>query len=318
MAVRKLVRSAWLVLFAAGLAAPALAQQRIAPDGYCQFAGETLPDDLYGFESNAEAIEAVRRIVRYTGLEQNFQILAANVPNAAAVVQGQTRLLLYNQAFMLDVKNTTDPQWGAISIMAHEVGHHLQGHTIQSGGSRPSIELEADKYSGYVLRRMGATLAQARAAMERLGSDTGSATHPARSARLAAITNGWMLADELEQTKPKPATPDTGPQPQTPVPTVPDAPTGGGAAPATVNQFIARVVFPGDSVAYYVTAAGDIVGVANGGVPALVGKRLPPAYPGFAWMYSTPVITYGVTPDGKVMSRSPFGVVYQVGHVTAP
>ena len=28
--------------------------------------------------------------------------------------------------------------------VAHEIGHHLQGHTIQRGGSRPPIELEAD------------------------------------------------------------------------------------------------------------------------------------------------------------------------------
>jgi len=313
-------------LVCAGLmAAPAQAQERILPDGYCQYAGEPLPDDLYGFESPAEAVEAVRRIVRYTGLEANFQIRAANVPNAAAVIQGQTRLLLYNQAFMAEVKNQIDPQWAAISIMAHEVGHHLQGHTIQAGGSRPQIELEADKYSGYVLRRMGATLAQARAAMERLGSDSGSSTHPARSARLAAITNGWMLADELSQNKRPATTPDPQPASQVPLPQ-PQTPTQNGGGPAgganssnnPGSQFVARVVFPGDPVSYYVTVGDDIVGLPPGGVATLVGKRLPPAYPGFVWMYSTPVITYGVTADGKVMSRSPFGVAYPVGYVTAP
>ena len=315
MAIRKRVRNLCLALMAAVIAAPVQAQQRIVPDGYCQFAGEALPEDLYGFESSAEANEAVNRIVRYTGLEQNFQIVAANVPNAAAVVQGQSRLLLYNQAFMLEVKAATDPHWGAISIMAHEVGHHLQGHTIQAGGSRPSIELEADKYSGYVLRRMGATLQQARAAMERLGSETGSATHPPRSARLAAITNGWMLADDLEKAGPVATPPD--PQPSTP--SSAPMPAGKPQGPVTGgHQFVVRVVFPGDPVAYYVTASDDIVGVPPGGAPTLIGKRLPPSYSGFAWMYSTPVITYGVTAEGKVMSRSSFGVPYQVGHIAAP
>ena len=34
-------------------------------------------------------------------------------------------------------------------------------HTLERGGSRPEIELEADEFSGFVLRKMGATLPQA-------------------------------------------------------------------------------------------------------------------------------------------------------------
>lgn len=285
--------------------APLGAQELIKADGYCQYAGEALPDDLYGFESDQEAAAAVKRIVQYTGLEPNFIIRAANVPNAAAVIQGQTRLLLYNQTFMLDVKRTTDPDWGAISIMAHEVGHHLQGHTIQSGGSRPQIELEADKYSGYVLYRMGASLDQAKAAMQRFGSDAGSDTHPPKSARLAAIANGWFLAESLDPKKKPGTTPSNQPGPVNPEP----------AQPADSLKFVLRVVFPGDPVSYFVNGAGDIVGIPPGGSATVIGRRIPPTLPGFAWMYSTAAITYGVTPDGKVMSRTPFNVVYQVGHV---
>ena len=40
--------------------------------------------------------------------------------------------------------------------MAHGIGHHLAGDTIGPGGSHPPIDLEADKFSGFVRYRMGA------------------------------------------------------------------------------------------------------------------------------------------------------------------
>ena len=44
---------------------------------------------------------------------------------------------------------------------------------------------------------MGATLEEARIAMDKLAGDSGSSTHPPKSARLAAITNGWLEAKDI-------------------------------------------------------------------------------------------------------------------------
>lgn len=52
----------------------------------------------------------------------------------------------------------------------------------------------ADLFSGFVLQKLGASLDDARRAMEIFGSPTGSSTHPAKSDRLAAITRGWTQA----------------------------------------------------------------------------------------------------------------------------
>lgn len=78
--------------------------------------------------------------------------------------------------------------------MAHEIGHHLSGHTIQPGGSQPPTELEADKFSGYVLYKMGAVLADAQKAMNTLVPETDGKTHPGRGKRIAAIEDGWKQA----------------------------------------------------------------------------------------------------------------------------
>ena len=160
----------------------------------CSYFGEPLPENVRTFSSDSEAEQAIRDIVDAIGLVPRFETMAAGVPNAAAVIEGDRRFILYNQHFMRSVRQQTGNRWAPISILAHEIGHHLNAHTLSQSGSRPDIELEADVFSGNVLQRLGASVDDARAAMELLGSDTGSSTHPARRDRLAAITNGWMRA----------------------------------------------------------------------------------------------------------------------------
>ena len=122
------------------------AQEKLNIDHSCSYTGELTEKDLYGFTSDTEAEDALTKIMKYTGLPSNFTIKAANVPNAAAVIQGDERFILYNQYFMLRVKDLTKTDWAALSILAHEIGHHLSGHTLDNIGSRPDKELEADKF----------------------------------------------------------------------------------------------------------------------------------------------------------------------------
>jgi hypothetical protein len=186
----------------------------------CNYYGQLQVDkQIYGFASDIEAQDAVKRIMRYTGLPQNFVIMAANVPNAAAVIDysSRKRLILYSQDFMLRVKDVTRTDWAAVSIVAHEIGHHLSGHTLDREGSRPPMELEADKFSGFILYKMGASLDQAKIAMISLADEEGSSTHPPRSARLAAITNGWVEGKNQggqlgREGQAEPAAPSQGPR----------------------------------------------------------------------------------------------------------
>ncbi|MDR2887886.1 MAG: hypothetical protein LBV26_07810, partial [Bacteroidales bacterium] len=150
----------------------------------CCYYGEKVEEDIYSFASTQEAEKIVKRILDVVGLEPNFTIMAANVPNAMAVIENQMRHILYSQDFIMRIDNATGTDWASLSILAHEIAHHLQGHTITSSGSRPNLELEADKWSGFVCAKLGATLDQAQAAMKSIASNTGSSTHPPKSARL--------------------------------------------------------------------------------------------------------------------------------------
>ncbi len=140
--------------------------------------------------------DVIREITDAVGLKARFELRATReVDNAAAVVYEGKRYLLYNPAFLSAVNRAGHTDWAGISILAHEMGHHLNGHTLRAGGSQPADELEADEFSGFVLRKLGASLAQAQAAMATVPDADDSPTHPGRTPRLAAIGQGWQRAN---------------------------------------------------------------------------------------------------------------------------
>ena len=180
----------------------------------------------FSFRSKEVAEKAVDEIVRRSGLKRNFYVMECpNTDNCFAAIQGQTRLIVYDGSFMKKANDLSKSDWGALSILAHEIGHHLQGHTIIEGGSDPAKELEADEFSGFVMYQMGASLKDAQAAINKLTSDYDGGTHPARPKRLAAIKKGYDNAQELYPnikksdgsvvTQPK-SQPSQAPQPQNP------------------------------------------------------------------------------------------------------
>jgi hypothetical protein len=188
------------------LGSPVFAQQRlnISRGTMCSWNEDAItPDDLYSFPPDKETKSAVDRIMKYTGLEVNFELVAANVPTAVATVEGTRRLILYNQLFMKDVAKQTATNWAAISILAHEIGHHLNLHTLGLGGDRAEQELVADRFSGNILFKMGATLDEAKAAMESR-PETKSPYYPKKSVRLLAVGNGWINAQELAAASSRP------------------------------------------------------------------------------------------------------------------
>jgi len=179
-------------------ALPSVAQQKLVVDAQtmCSWNEDSIStDSLYRFPPDKETQGAVDKIMRFTGLQVNFELVAANVPTAVATIQNGKRLILYNQLFMKDVNKDTGTNWAAISILAHEIGHHLNQHTLGLGGDRSEQELAADKFSGDILFKMGASLEQARAAMQSR-PETKSPYYPKKEIRLIAIGNGWINAQE--------------------------------------------------------------------------------------------------------------------------
>jgi len=141
-----------------------------------------------------DAAQMAEEIVKAAGLKSNFRIAEAQVPNAMAVVYQGKRYILYNPHFIKILTRATGTKWAAVSVLAHEIGHHLYRNSVNKGKTPLATELEADEFSGYVLQKMGASLEEAQAAMKILGTSYATRTHPARNDRIGSIALGWENA----------------------------------------------------------------------------------------------------------------------------
>ncbi|TDT46493.1 hypothetical protein CLV90_0544 [Maribacter spongiicola] len=148
---------------------------------------------------NLEIEKAAKDIVAQIGLPQNFVLQASSEYKNNAVAKMKTgddgrvrRYVVYDPKFFDNINFSAKNKWAAISILAHEIGHHLNNHSLNNDGSKYEYELLADNWSGFVLRKMGASLLDAQSAIQTLKDPkTRSKTHPPKNERLASIERGW-------------------------------------------------------------------------------------------------------------------------------
>lgn len=152
--------------------------------------------------SDSATVAMIARIMNNAGLPQNFTVRSYDSFNAEArIVEGEAgtkRYILYNANFLKQVKDASQSDWGPMGVLAHEVAHHLMGHTIEQLVTNPDLELQADRFAGFVLCKLDATLVQAQSGFT-VFSDLQSpgSTHPARDKRLKAVEDGWQKAKTL-------------------------------------------------------------------------------------------------------------------------
>ena len=189
------------IVLSAVLSAPLFAQISSPGSFICRYTGGTAGPQVVcspTTTSNGHAERVVDRILKPIGLLRNFKVIeCSNTDNCFATVLKGQRFIVYDAAFMQQIEEETETDWSAISIMAHEIGHHLQGHTIDGRGGQPQKEIEADKFSGFVLHQLGASLEEATIAVRTLGDEHATSTHPAKPARVDAIRKGWLEAEAM-------------------------------------------------------------------------------------------------------------------------
>ena len=158
--------------------------------------------------SDKAANEALQLILSTIGASKRFVLASCeNIPNAMAISLKGIRYIFYNREFMSDIISKTN-YWSNMSILAHEVGHHINGHTtdailiindvvdMESLSESRKMELEADEFAGFVLAKLGATFTEASEAIALISSDDDDtySTHPSKSKRIAAISKGYNNA----------------------------------------------------------------------------------------------------------------------------
>ena len=160
------------------------------------------------FSTDTEADNALDRILNVIGASKNFVLTpCSEINNVIATSYKGIRYILYDKAFMRTINSRTN-DWSSLTILAHEVGHHINGHaldlTMYAGGvveakslaAKRKMELEADEFSAFIMAKLGAPLNKIESAISLISNDKDDSysTHPAKSKRLNAVRIGFNKA----------------------------------------------------------------------------------------------------------------------------
>ncbi|MDF1672355.1 MAG: hypothetical protein P1U41_02555 [Vicingaceae bacterium] len=259
---------------------------------FCQ---DSLSTENYAFEPDKVAKEAVSKIVQYTGLSSNFIVVTDNnITTAIAYLKNNKRYIAYNPNFIEKLNTKTSTNWAAVSVLAHEIGHHLSGHTLLKNQS-PGNELIADKFSGFILFQMGATMNEAKAALSAIGHEMDTTKHPPKQARLEAIQEGWNEAELLKD--------------------VNAYNNHKSNSNNSITKFTYQCSFKGDDHIYFVDEKDNIIWYNNVGKPIVIGKKQTSKDKKYIWIYNYLDNFYGVDANGKIWKETTYGSVFTVGKV---
>jgi len=159
------------------------------------------------FMSDSEAENALDKILNTIGASKNFVLTpCSEINNAAATSYKGIRYILYDKEFMQLINSRTN-NWSSLAILAHEVGHHINGHaldiTMYAGGvveakslaNQRKQELEADEFAGFIMAKLGADLNSALSFTNLFtDKDDTYSTHPSKSKRVNAVRKGFNKA----------------------------------------------------------------------------------------------------------------------------
>ena len=85
-------------------------------------------------DTNEDIIDesVLTEILSVIGASKRFRMQScSNISNAVAISNDGIRYILYNNGFMSSFSVSDD--WPNLFILAHEIGHHINGHVINVG-----------------------------------------------------------------------------------------------------------------------------------------------------------------------------------------
>jgi hypothetical protein len=145
------------------------------------------------WDDDTGLIPTIEKIKRVTQFNSKFLVgqTTQRIDNAYATIYENQRTIICDVDFLESLNEQVGTQWAAISVVAHEIGHHYYGH-IEKGSNPLPSELEADYFCGFALARLGASKEAAIAAMDKgIGTEEDTPSHPNKYDRIKYIINGW-------------------------------------------------------------------------------------------------------------------------------
>lgn len=207
-----------------------------AQEKLCNHDELTLEDQIvlnsrYSIELNKDAYSYIKRILDVAELPMNFVVQKIEKANNAYAYMDSygTRYILYDNVF-LNSLNSDTTNTELITVLAHEIGHHLAGHSLAIDNfikldscsywcnykhpkfdkikktehcsdylkNRRTKETEADVFAGYIMARLKYDKQKVKNTFIQISTnkDDTYSTHPSRNKRLTSIDLGYSIENE--------------------------------------------------------------------------------------------------------------------------
>ena len=151
---------------------------------------------------------AIEKIVSSVSIPNSFKLVECeDINNCFATIISGERYIIYDKEFLDKISEKTN-NWGEIFSLAHEIGHHINGDLISEVNYRQAkevtkektnaesrkMELEADKFAGSVIARLGGSIEDATMSIRLLTNPSLNSTHPQTKDRVNSIILGYNNA----------------------------------------------------------------------------------------------------------------------------
>lgn len=164
---------------------------------YSESENESIFIDCLTHKKENQTNNIISEITKVSNISDNFTLINCNqLQNACAVINplnNNKRYILFDYNYF---KNIYHDEAASVFILAHEVGHHINGHTIptnESIGEKRTKELEADYFAGSIMYKLGYSENRVLSILNKLpDTDDQYSTHPSRNLRLEYALKGYF------------------------------------------------------------------------------------------------------------------------------
>jgi hypothetical protein len=159
--------------------------------GGCTFSGIKSEGDIDIGDPDQEVEDVISSILQTIGIPKGFNVHKGDVQGIIAVKNEDKRYIIYDEAYLNEIRRGNNGYWVERGIFAHMIAHHISNHGLTVEPGRSLTELEADKFVGMTLQKMGATSVEVIEALNMVRNIMAEDYYPENISRISATESGW-------------------------------------------------------------------------------------------------------------------------------
>jgi len=153
------------------------------------------------YRPSPEVSALVEYITKFHSANIKFEIFCTDLPkgtNAQAMFYQRRQIIAYEWPLEAKLADSSERQWDIVAVLAHEIAHHMLGHTLDLSNDRKRMELDADRFAGHTIGIMRGEQDDAMKAINQYINDQQQGPeYPSKTARKKAARDGWTRAISL-------------------------------------------------------------------------------------------------------------------------